>query len=518
MKKIIIVILILISSGCTDLDLAPLDAKSELTFWKTEEDARIFLNAMYADLWNADEYLFFNTMSDDVYTRRESYRNIANGNYDATNEVIASVWSGRYEGIRRANIFFNNIDNVEDITENDRVSYKAQARFIRAFHYFYLITLYGDVPLVLDEITIQESLELTRDSKSVIKDFIYNELDDAISNLPISADESGRITKGAAIALKSRIHLYNKEYTEAANLTSQLFDQYTLFPDYRSLFSIENENNSEIILSLQYLAVNREHNNQYYLIPPSQGGFANFSPLQELVDSYPMSTGLEITDPASGYDENNPYINRDKRLTATIVYDDYQWTDFSGNLINIDTSPGANPDGFNFSSNTTQTGYYVAKYYDMGARNQINSGVDLILFRYAEVLLNYAEAKVELNTFSEEDWNKTIKLIRQRAGFTGQALNYPTSDQATLRSVVRNERRIELAFEAGHRFFDIKRWKTAASVLNGWATGFKTDQSSDDNGYVRVDFRNFDSSKHYLWPIPQSERDLNNNLTQNPNW
>ena len=111
MKKIIIVILILISSGCTDLDLAPLDAKSELTFWKTEEDARIFLNAMYADLWNADEYLFFNTMSDDVYTRRESYRNIANGNYDATNEVIASVWSGRYEGIRRANIFFNNIDN-----------------------------------------------------------------------------------------------------------------------------------------------------------------------------------------------------------------------------------------------------------------------------------------------------------------------------------------------------------------------------------------------------------------------
>ena len=517
MKKILFIILTIANFGCSDLDLSPIDSRSELTFWQNEEDARIFLNSMYADVWNANAYLYFNALSDDAYTRVEDYRNIANGNYDASNGVVTSTWSSRYEGIRRANIFMNNINNVVDITEEDRASFIAQARFIRAWHYFYLIELYGDVPLVLDEISIEESLELTRTDKMTVLNFIKQELSASINNLS-GSDEPGRITKGAGIAFKSRVHLYNSDYQEVVNLTTQLFGAYTLFPDYSGLFNPDNENNPEIILSMQYLPIEREHNNQYALIPPSQGGYANFSPLQELVDSYLTMEGLKITNPLSGYDEDNPYVNRDPRLKATIVYDGYSWTDFNGNQITINTGVGANPDGYGFSSNATQTGYYVAKYYDMNARNQINSGLDLILIRYAEVLLNYAEAKNELGSFSEQDWNTTIRPIRERAGLIGDALNYPGNNQSELRDIIRNERRIELAFEAGHRFFDIRRWRVAETVLNGWAHGFKTDESPLDDGYVRVDFRTFDPAKHYLWPIPQSERDLNNNLTQNPNW
>ena len=518
MKKIIIILTLLVNLGCTtELDLAPIDSTSEATFWETEEDARIFLNSVYADLMNADSYLFFSTLSDDAYTKgREEYRNIASGNYGPSNAVVEGTWSSRYEGIRRANIFLNNIDKVTDISEEMRQAYTAQARFIRAWHYFYLIELYGDVPLVTDEISIEESLQLERTDRDVILDFIYEELNMAISNLPTGypAEQQGRITKDAAIAFKSRVHLYNEEYEEAIALAEPQVGKYDLFPDYGALFETANEFNEEILLSLQYVPADREHNLQYSLVPPSLGGYANFSPLQSLVDSYLTINGYSIDDPAANFDPENPYQNRDPRLAATIIYDDYVMTDYDGNVVTIDTSPGAAPDGLNYSSNTTPTGYYVSKYFDPEARNQTNSGLNLILIRYAEVLLNYAEAKIELGTFTEADWNATIRPIRERAGLTGQALEFPGSDQEKLRELVRNERRVELAFEAGHRFFDIRRWRIADEVLNGWTYGMRL----EDGEYVQVSFRTFDPDKHYLWPIPLSERDINGNLTQNPNW
>ena len=213
------------------------------------------------------------------------------------------------------------------------------------------------------------------------------------------------------------------------------------------------------------------------------------------------------------------YQNRDPRLSATIIHDEYSLTDFSGNEVTIDTSPGAEPNGLNFSSNSTPTGYYVSKFYDQQARNVSNSGLNLIVIRYAEVLLNYAEAKIESGTFTSADWNNTVRQIRERAGLSGAAaLNYPGNDQEALRTIVRNERRLELAFEAGHRFFDIRRWQIADEVLDGWAHGIQTNVSPQDDGYERVDLRTFDTDKHYLWPIPQSERDINDKLSQNPNW
>lgn len=523
MKKIFLFLSVIwIFSACSsDLDLSPMDSQSELNYWDTEEDAQIFLNSIYADLMSAQDYLYFNALSDDAYTKAmEEYRNIASGSYGTANGVVAGVWSGRYEAIRRTNIFLNNINEVEEITEDQRTAVTAQARFVRAWHYFNLIELYGDVPLIMDEISIEESLTLERDDSGAILAFIYDELSSAINGLPSNypANQSGRITKDAAIAFKSRVHLYNGEYEMAATLAEGLLGDYSLFPSYADLFKTENESANEILLSLQYIPTFREHNNQYSLIPPSLGGYANFSPLQELVDAYPTINGYSIDEPEANYDENSPYQNRDPRLSATIIHDEYTMKDFEGNDIVIGTSPGDEPDGLNYSSNSTPTGYYVHKFYDPMARNQVNSGLNLILIRYAEVLLNLAEAKIELGTFSQADWDATIGAIRARAGLQGDALVFPGNDQNLLRGIVRNERRIELAFEAGHRFFDIRRWEIAEEVLNGWAHGIKTDDSIVDDGYIRVDERSFDPAKHYLWPIPLSERDINDNLTQNPNW
>lgn len=508
------------SMSCADLDIAPLDSQSELTYWQTEEDASTYLNTLYADIMSADTYLFLNAMTDDAYTRKEDMRNIGNGNYDPSNAFIRSQWSERYEGIRRSNIFLNHIDRVPDLTDARRNEYKGQAMFVRAWHYFLLTQWFGDVPLVTDEISIAQSQVLTRTTRSTIEAFIGEQLATAISFLPESYPEGneGRITKGAAMALKSRFHLYTGQDQQAADLASQLFGKYSLFPNYGNLFNMQNEFNKEVILDLQYVPVNREHTLQYSLIPPSEGGYANFSPFQEFVDTYTMIDGKPIDDPGSGYDANNPYVNRDPRLAANVVFNGYAWTKFDGSQTVIDTSPGAAPNGIAYSSNATPTGYYVSKYYDRTARSVINSGLNLILIRYAEVLLNYAEAKVNLETFDAADWDKTIRPLRERAGLTGAALDFPAVGQAALKQIIRDERRKELAFEAGHRFFDIRRWKIASTVLNGWLHGIKTDVLPDDGGYERVDFKNFDASKHYLWPIPQSERDLNKSLSQNDNW
>lgn len=523
MKKYTVIIFSFLAFGsCSpDLDLVPVDSQSELNFWKTDEDARIFLNSMYADLMDDDTYLFLNALSDDAYSKgREDYRNIGSGNYDPSNGVITGFWSSRYEAIRRTNIFFNNIDNVDDIADASRTAYKGQGRFIRAWHYFYLIELYGDVPLVLDEISIEQASMLARTPKQEILAFIYAELDQAITELPPTylATESGRITKGAAIAFKARVYLYNEQYAEAAALSEQLIGQYSLFGNYANLFKQANEVNPEILLSLQYIPTDREHDIQYSLIPPSLGGYANFSPLQELVDSYTMINGLSINSPGSGYNELNPYQNRDPRLSASIIHNGSVLTNFSGTQVTIGTTPGSPTDGLNFSSNATPTGYYVGKFYDNTARNQIYSGTNLILIRYAEVLLNYAEAKIALGNFSQADWDVTIRAIRARAGLIEGALAYPGGSQGDLMQLVRNERRVELAFEAGHRFFDIRRWEIADEVLSGWAHGIKTNLSPDDNGYTRADFRTFNASRHYLWPIPLRERDINPALSQNPNW
>jgi hypothetical protein len=322
------------------------------------------------------------------------------------------------------------------------------------------------------------------------------------------------------MAVKAKIHLFEGNWTEVRNITSEIMNSgdYALYASYPGLFEIANEYNSEVILDAQYRPSSREHHIMYEFLPPSMGGYSQLSPLQSLVDSYIMLDGKTI-DESDIYDENTPYDNRDPRMMATVMYTGNSYILADGSEVVINADPGQGRDGFGVSSDVTATGYYIKKYWDNTYRASLYSGLNPIIIRYADILLMHAEAVAELGNFNSSTWDMTIKPIRQRAGFTNAAaVEFPAASQSELIQIIRNERRTELALE-GHRHKDIFRWKIADEVLNGWSHGIKTnDAVGTDNGYVRIENRKFDANKHYLWPIPQAERDLNQNLSQNPNW
>jgi hypothetical protein len=347
----------------------------------------------------------------------------------------------------------------------------------------------------------------------------------------VPATELGRITKGAALALEARVLLYEgNRMAEVATICEQLMNnqsangQYSLVANYGSLFSDPgiNKTNSEAMLSLQYVPSIRTWNEFFDFAPRSVGGrVSGMSPTQELVDDYITLTGRGIREAGSGYVESNPYVNRDPRLTATVVYDRYNWIKQDGSTKVIYIKPGTDPDPSRLdeynpaSQASSPTGYYWRKYYDPIALTSFTSGMNLHLIRYAEVLLNYAEAKQAMGQMDEAVWNNTIRLLRQRAGFTyPAALNF--SATADMTNVIRRERRAELAME-GLRTDDIRRWKIAETTLNGFAHGARFGDAAVDNGYIRAQKRTF-TAKDYLWPIPSSEIGLNPNLTQNPGY
>ncbi|PKB18838.1 RagB/SusD family nutrient uptake outer membrane protein [Flavobacterium sp. 5] len=526
-KHILVILIISLFWGCESLDTPLVDKESDLSFWDKPEDALNALNSCYPDLYGAEQFIFTESLSDNSYTKSNNgslVRDVANGSYGTSASLIRDVWNARYAGIKRCNILLDNIGKVPGISAELKNRYIAEAKAIRAFHYFILMNNFGDVPLVTRQISIEESRTMPRTPKAEVLQFILNELDFA-KTLPNSYQDSekGRFTKGAAMALKARVLLCENRWQEVADICNAIINNkeagnLDLFNGtYADLFKPENKDNIEVLLNVEFMPINREQGIQYYLIPPSLGGYAAISPSQELVDDYLLLNGKTIADPS--YNELTPYANRDPRLDATVIRDGSKVENPDGSFSTINTNLGTGDDAINTSSNCTPTGYYVSKFYDKTARNMLNSGSNLILIRYADVLLMYAEAKSKLNQFGANEWNQTIKKLRLRAGFSNvNALDFPTVSNTEMDEIIRRERRSELAME-GLRLMDLRRWKSAEVVLNGWLHGIKTNEApSIDNGYIRVDNRVFDKTKHYLWPVPQSERDLNSNLTQNPNW
>ncbi len=511
--------------SCIDLDTPPYDRETDLTYWEKPDAALNSLNTCYSSLFSAEEVIYADAMSDNAYTKVLTGFNqsVGNGTYTTDYPYLKSVWDFRYGGIRNCNQLLNNIDRIPGLSTELHNRYVGEAMVIRAFAYFELYSRFGDVPYFTNVVTIKESQELARTPKATVVENLLTELNQVIDNnyLPAKYDaaDKGRITKWAAMALKARILLFESRWQEVKTVTEKIMKEggFSLFGSYSGLFEVANENNQEVILDLQYLSPDREHNKQYEFLPPSLGGYCQLAPLQELVDDYITTNGKGIRETGSNYNESDPFSNRDPRLAASIVYTDNSYTKADGSQAVIDCTPGASPDGFGFSSNCSPTGYYIKKYWDKTYRNTLMSGLNIILIRYADVLLMNAEALAELGEMNETAWNTTILLLRQRAGFSNPAaLSYPGNENIV--NVVRRERRCELALE-GLRTKDIIRWRTAETVLNGWCHGIKTDATvGTDNGYVRVEQRTFKADKHYLWAIPQSERDLNNNLTQNPNW
>ncbi len=523
-------------SSCKDLDLVPTDRYTEANYWTSYDKANLVLNTAYGQMINPDYFFYNNALSDNAYDGRgdeAGVRSISSGSYDPSLSRLDDEWKFHYQGIKTSNVILKYIDRVPDLSAEQRDGIVAQAIFLRAYHYFKLTTWWGDVPYFTHEISIEESRKIKRTPHDVIIDSILNNLDRAEKMLPVNTaytgDDIGRISKGAAIALKARIHLYEGDWEGVVTECKKLIgtDQngsYSLFPSYAGLFLPKNENNAEVILSSGYVPELRTYRELVDMVPISAGARLNaLAPTQELVNSYLMTNGKAIDQAGSGFDKAHPYQDRDPRLTATIVYHGYQWEEPDGSTKTIYIKPGSDPnqsapDEYKPGTVSSPTGYYVRKYYDPTANN-FNSGLDLIVIRYADVLLMYAEAENELGNFNEADWNTTIRALRERAGFTdAAALNYNSAwTQTQLREIIRTERKCELALE-GLRIFDIRRWKIADSVMNGYVHGARFGTPGVDDGFIRAATRTFDPSRHYLWPVPRNEEALNPNLGQNPGW
>ena len=412
-----------------------------------------------------------------------------------------------------------NAPNIPAI-DNDKLNLlSAEVRFIRAYLYSRLIMLYGDVPLVTNSIDdILEGNNLSRTDMNQIWNFITDELSWCSTVLPEKQNEKGRITKGAALSLLGRSYLYQGKWQEAAKVSKSVMGMkvYKIYDSYKNLFAYEGENNIEVILDKQHIK-DSYSNNVFSLLAPfsikKQG--PTFVPTKKIYDAYRMNNGLLINENNSGFSYETQYENRDPRLYYSIFLPGDTLPD--GNIYNpIPGEGGLDEVGSTYLA--TSLGFNIKKYINKeDVANPSNCGINIILIRYAEVLLNYAEAKIELNDIDDSVF-EAINEIRRR-----KDVNMPDVDknisQAQLLELVRNERMVELAFE-GHRLFDCRRWKTAEKEFPGIVEGIVYKNNDGDwitvqiGGFTKV----FNPDKHYLWPIPQKEIDLNKNFVQNPNW
>ncbi|MDD7455098.1 MAG: RagB/SusD family nutrient uptake outer membrane protein [Bacteroidales bacterium] len=526
-------IMAIVLSACNDLNLAPTNKFTDLNYWTSEEKASSVLSMAYNQMSNASKMFADERLSDNLYEGRGSSdeKLITSGQATVALGRFASEWSDCYSGIKTCHTFLENVDRVPNMDETLKSRMKAEARFIRAYLYFRLANFYGDVPFFDHDISVEESNTIARTPKANVINFVRTELNEIAEILPTkdeySTSDKGRITNGAAMMLLARTYLYENDYENVAGICEKFmsgqYGQYSLFPDYSGIFLPQNEYNDEVILDIGYTDELRTWMTMYDGIPLSVGGRINsFAPTQELVDDYIMSNGMAITEQGSGYEEDDPYVNRDPRFKATIVYHGYQWTNGAGVTSTIYIRPGSSAEAgatnldeyAGQGQNTTPSGYYLRKWFDPTAPTGMNSGLNIILMRYADVLLMYAEAQTELGRMNETVWNSTIRALRARAGFTdASALNYPSS--GNMRGIVRRERRCELAIE-GTRVFDIKRWKTIEAVLNGHPHGAKF--AAENTKYIELDLRAFNKDRDYLFAVPQSQRDINPNLTQNPGY
>ena len=468
---------------------------------------------------------------------------LGRGDANSDNNYTASFWTTFYRGISRANYILSNSAHLE--AEMDAEKYNrlmAEVRFLRVYFYSYLTELFGDVPLIVEEITLEDA-EIARTPKSEVINFMLSELDAIEQSLPLAPEIKGRATLGAALALESRVALYNQQWDKAAQAADDLISlgTYSLHNDFGKLFLYEGENSPEVIMSVQYLDGVQNHDNPRLFFSRMALGHSNKKPPQQLVDTYNAIDGLPI-DESPLYDPENPFENRDPRLDYTVVLPN---TRFITHVFN--TNPevtevlyfGVEPPVMVKNTEASHpyssfTGYLWRKFADPADYPEINnSDIDIIIFRYAEVLLNYAEAKVELGELDQSVYD-AINAIRTRP-----TVNMPViaegKSQQEMRNIIRQERRHEFAGE-GFRYFDIRRWNVAHEVMPGPVlgripTGYLSEAPEIDEigtpSYNNVsnadqmdviETRTFNPARDYLWPIPRIELETNPLLTQNPGY
>ncbi|KAA3438800.1 RagB/SusD family nutrient uptake outer membrane protein [Rufibacter hautae] len=512
------------------------------------------------------------------------------GAWDPSAGFVNSIWSNFYRGIRRANVFIENVDQCTDCGADGALvkRYKAEARALRGLYYFHLMRLYGPIVLVGNEsIPVDapaDELKKPRNTYDECVAYVLAELNAAAADLPTVATEQnyGRMTKSYVQAIKSQVLLYsasplfngNADYASLVNkdgqqLINQQYDvnKWKLAADAAKAFIDEyvpgtfdlyrknnaqgqfdpylstrdvflDEWNKEVIFARVDAGINPR---QYEMTPFHAGsqaeakGSGGLGATQHIVDAYFTANGRSIEDPKSGYMTSgfssfkapndtearqvfNQWVNREPRFYVGITYDNSLWLNRNtGNIVTRTWFSGNSGKNSGAGNDYTPTGYIVRK--NMSTGDWRNGDRSYVMLRLAEIYLNYAEA---LNEYSpgHPDILTYVNLIRNRAGipeYGSAELEAPTG-QAAVREAIWKERRVELAFE-NVRYFDARRWKIAETAFNG--PTFALDISAPDinNFYNKVPFetRVF-TKRHYLWPIPQSEMNINQLLVQNTGW
>lgn len=542
-------ILLPLSLGCKK---SPLDY-NEASFYNEEVVfsslglSKAFLTTIYSYLptdFNSIDGAIRSSASDDAVHVWDlsSIKKFNDGSWSPL-QPLDDQWGRMYSGIRAATLFLKKTEgqNFEELRYNDGYKelmkqyhlYPYEARFLRAFFYFELIKRYGDVPLITTVLTEQEANNVTKTPYDKIVDFIVSECDEIIPYLPISyksipGSETGRATKGAALALKARTLLYAAsplhnvgndptKWVAAASAAKAIIDlkSYTLDKDYANI--VNNLSSTELILERRQAASNTFESANFPI--GFEGGNTGTCPTQNLVDTYEMqATGKGIDEAGSGYNSNDPYKGRDPRMAKTILYNGSLWK----NTIVQSWYGGLNGEP---TEKATKTGYYLKKYVmESVSLSPVSPTTKIhtwVLFRYGEVLLNYAEAMNEAYGpnaagpgILQMTANEAVNLIRSRAKMP----EFPVGmTKEVFRQKLRNERRVELAFEDS-RFWDIRRWKIGSSTTAIYGVEVTKDNSNSIS-YKRklVETRVWDD-KMNLFPISRNELFLNKGLTQNPGW
>jgi len=516
--------------------------------WNNDNYARGILNNAYFDV--PDEYnnidgngaMLASASDEAVNSNLNSSVNIPNNGTWSSVRPFNDVYADMYTGLRKVNLFLANVETANivpaaELTTSDAASMtveaqvarlKGEAFFLRALFHFELLKRYGAIPLATRVFDREEDLNLPRNTYDECVQQIAKDCDSAIERLPEwvqswNTTNRGRATQASAMALKSRVLLYAAsplnspddvtKWQLAANAAKALIDKnkHSLITPYNNIFLFGTAPyNNEVIFATR--AQNRndiELNNA----PVSyDGALGRTNPTQELIDAFEMTNGKPISDPASGYNENNPYANRDPRMALTI---NYNTRTFKSKPVETFVD---GKDGLNSNINATKTGYYMRKFMNeavtWNVQSVTNSRRPWVVFRYAEILLNYAEALNEAQG-PVADVYKYVNMVRQRTGVALPALPAGlTKDEMRLR--IQNERRVELCFE-GHRFYDVRRWKIAETVLNKPVTGMRiTKNTNGTYNYQRFEVeRRVFTTRNYWFPFSQSTVNRQPALGQN---
>ena len=537
-KYLIVTIIMGLSfTSCNDfLDPDPTDRLSEKLFWQNEESTDLYLNSFYPYLSSYGNFgttQFNNGLLTEGMTDMLKYGSysagVGNANRIVFNPYFVTadqsqglvIWTTSYERIRRVNEFLSSMSKYSTYNEDTNKRYEAQIRFIRAFLYYQLL-LRTNTVIIFDKLPDGNSKPLSPESDCW--DFVEQDLDYAIQNLPVQWDatRSGRITKGAALAMKSRAMLLAKRWEKARAAASEVINLqdngslvYELNKDYKNAFKSYFDNgNKESILEFRYKLPAPYHSFDRDFAPggdwANNGGSA--CPTQEMVEEYELATGgkADWSKWHSKTTETPPYSLLEPRFHASVLYNGASWKNRKIETF-VDGKDGYIDYGFQANTNgKTTTGYYLRKYLDESIADisTTYSAQPWIEIRLAEVYLNLAEACAMLGSTYDKDANNAIRTIRERV-----KLPYTDLTGEELMKAIRHERKVELAYE-GFYYWDLRRWRMADSILDGARFhGLKITQSGTTLTYEYIDCDKEDRKfpeRFYNFPIPTTE--IANNL------